>query len=210
MFEINRNNQTNDQINTFAMGNAFLKRAIELGWIVGEKEKDVKFYFITEKGREELESFGIEVSEILKYKPICEKVSQENIQKPQIREHINDENVHHMVVYMTPQEERILRRHNISEAEFGILTPAQIAFSTNNNITAERANQLISMASLKKLPGIGETLVSKLYLIGIRKPEDLKFATTEELRNKLEQRIGAPIGEHIKADLQKAIDSLHR
>ncbi|MEK7274724.1 MAG: helix-hairpin-helix domain-containing protein, partial [Candidatus Desantisbacteria bacterium] len=176
----------NDQINTFALGNAFLKQAVNLGWIVGQKEKDVKSFFVTEKGREELESFGIEVAEILKYKPIYEKMP-ENIKKSPIREQMIEEDVHHMVVYMTPEEERILRRHNISETEFNVLTPTQIAFSTNNNITAERANQLISMSALKRLPGIGETLVSKLYLIGIRKPEDLRFTTPEELRNKLEQ-----------------------
>jgi hypothetical protein len=205
MFELN----SNDQINTFAMGNAFLKQAIKLGWIVGQKEKDVKLFFVTEKGRKELEAFGIEVVEILKYKPICEKL-HENVKKPQIREQMIEENVHHMVVYITPEEGKILRRNNISEAEFDVLTPAQIAFSTNNNITTERAAQLISMATLKKLPGIGETLVSKLYLIGIRKPEDLKFKTPEELRRKLEQRIGAPVSDHINAALQKAIDSLHR
>jgi len=120
------------------------------------------------------------------------------------------EDVHHSIVYMTPEEERILRRCNISEVELGILTPAQIAFTTNNQITVERASQLISMVALKKLPGIGETMVSKLYLIGIRKPEDLKFTTPEELRVKLEQRIGSPINDHIKAGLQKAIDSLQR
>ncbi|MDI6781541.1 MAG: helix-hairpin-helix domain-containing protein [bacterium] len=199
----------NDQVNTFAMGNAFLKRAVDLGWIIGKKEKDVKCFFVTQKGRKELELFGIEVAEILKYKPIYEKIP-ENIKKPQIGEQIIDEKVHHLVVYMTPEEEKILRRYNISEAEFNVLTPAQIAFSTNNNITTERAEQLVSMAALKKLPGIGETMVSKLYLIGIRKPEDLKSTTPEELRNKLEQRLGAPISDHINVDLQKAIDSLHR
>ncbi len=200
---------TNDQINTFALGNAFLKQAVNLGWIVGQKEKDIKSFFVTEKGRKELESFGIEVAEILKYKPIHEKMP-ENIKKHQIREQLPEEDVHHMVVYMTPEEERILRRSNISETEFSVLTPTQIAFSTNNNISAERASQLISMSALKRLPGIGETLVSKLYLIGIRKPEDLRFTTPEELRNKLEQRIGAPVSDHINAALQKAIDSLHR
>lgn len=203
MFELTNNN---DQINTFALGNAFLKQAVELGWIVGKKEKDIKSFFLTEKGRNELEAFGIEVAEILKYKPIQGKVLQENIKKPPIMEQMIDENVHHMVVYMTPEEEKILRKYNISEAEFDVLTPSQIAFSTNNNITAERANQLISMAALKRLPGIGEAMVSKLYLIGIRKPEDLKFITPEEVRKKLEQRIGAPVSDHINAALQKAID----
>ncbi len=205
MFELN----SNDQINTFAMGNAFLKKAVELGWIVGQKDKDVKSFFVTEKGKKELEAFGIEVAEILKYKPIHEKIP-ENIKKPSIREHMPDEDVHHMVVYMTPEEERILKRYNISEDEFNVLTPTQIAFSTNNQIPAERANQLISMSALKRLPGIGETMVSKLYLVGIRKPEDLRFTTPEEIRAKLEQRIGAPVSDHINAALQKAIDSLHR
>ncbi|MBU0700780.1 helix-hairpin-helix domain-containing protein [bacterium] len=209
MFEITNN--SNDQINTFALGNAFLKQAVELGWIVGKKERETKSFFITEKGREELGSFGIEVAEILKYKPIPEKAAGENIQKTLInQQQMVEENIHHMVVYITSEEERILRKHNISEIELGILTPSQIAFSTNNKITIERASQLISMASLKKLPGIGETMVSKLYLIGIRKPEDLKSTTPEELRDKLEKRIGAPISDHIKADLQKAIDSLNR
>ncbi|OIP41672.1 hypothetical protein AUJ95_02930 [Candidatus Desantisbacteria bacterium CG2_30_40_21] len=200
---------SNDQINTFAFGNVFLKRAIELGWIVGKKEKTEKWFFLTEKGKEEIGSFGIDINELLKYKSVQKKIEPEGIQRFHVMKQMT-EDVHHNVVYLTPEEERILRRCNVSEVEFGILTPSQIAFTTNNQITAERASQLISMSALKKLPGIGETMVSKLYLIGIRNPEDLKFTTPEELRIKLEQRLGAPINDHIKDGLQKAIDSLHQ
>lgn len=207
MLEMN----SNDQINTFAFGNVFLKRAIELGWIVGKKEKVEKMFFVTEKGKEGIESFGIDINEILKYKPIQKKIEREETQKFQVMEQIKTkDDVHHSVVYITPEEEKILRKYNVSEVELEILTPSQIAFTTNNQITAERASQLISMSILKKLPGIGEAMVSKLYLIGIRKPEDLKATTPEELRIKLEQRIGSSINDHIKDDLQKAIDSLHR
>ncbi|MFH1096009.1 MAG: helix-hairpin-helix domain-containing protein [Candidatus Desantisbacteria bacterium] len=210
MSEINISEMnSNDQINTFAFGNVFLKRALELGWIVGKKEKTEKWFFITEKGKEEIEAFGVDVNELLKYKAIPKKIEPMESQRFHVLKQI-EKDVPCNVVYITPEEERVLRRSNVSDVELEILTPSQIAFSTNNQITAERASQLISMSSLKKLPGIGETMVSKLYMIGIRKPEDLKFTTPEELRIKLEQRLGTPINEHIKADLQKAIDSLHR
>ncbi|MFH1898814.1 MAG: helix-hairpin-helix domain-containing protein [Candidatus Desantisbacteria bacterium] len=210
MSEINISEMnSNDQINTFAFGNVFLKRALELGWIVGKKEKTEKWFFITEKGKEGIEAFGVDVNELLKYKAIPKKIEPMESQRFHVLKQI-EKDVPCNVVYITPEEERVLRRSNVSDVELEILTPSQIAFSTNNQITAERASQLISMSSLKKLPGIGETMVSKLYMIGIRKPEDLKFTTPEELRIKLEQRLGTPINEHIKADLQKAIDSLHR
>jgi DNA-binding PadR family transcriptional regulator len=203
----------NDQINTFAFGKAFLERALELEWVVEKRDSKERLFFLTEKGKKRLKELGINITDVLRYqsidsedKKVC-KLEKEGIDK-QRKELIEDDKVEHKVVYITKEEDKILRKYNISENELAVLTPAQVAFSTNNEISESRAAQLISMASLKALPGIGEALVSKLYLIGIRSPEDMKQYSAEDLRILLEKKIGAPISEHIKAALQRALDFL--
>jgi hypothetical protein len=60
-------------VNPFALGAAFVERAVELGWIEIESDGRRSSYFLTDSGNDGLEDFGVKLEKAVQFTVLPER-----------------------------------------------------------------------------------------------------------------------------------------
>jgi hypothetical protein len=60
-------------VNPFALGAAFVERAVELGWIEVESDGRRSSYFLTDSGNDGLEDFGVKLEKAMQFTILPER-----------------------------------------------------------------------------------------------------------------------------------------
>jgi len=60
-------------VNPFALGAAFVERAVELGWVEVDSDGRRSSYYLTDSGNEGLEKFGVKIEKALHFTIIPER-----------------------------------------------------------------------------------------------------------------------------------------
>ena len=60
-------------MNPFALGAAFVERAVELGWVEVDSDGRRSSYFLTDSGNEGLEKFGVKIEKALQFAILPER-----------------------------------------------------------------------------------------------------------------------------------------
>ncbi|KPJ59423.1 MAG: hypothetical protein AMJ46_11420 [Latescibacteria bacterium DG_63] len=60
-------------VNPFALGAAFVERAVELGWIEVESDGRRSSYYLTDSGNDGLEDFGVKLEKAMQFTILPER-----------------------------------------------------------------------------------------------------------------------------------------
>jgi hypothetical protein len=60
-------------VNPFALGAAFVERAVELGWVEVDSDGRRSSYYLTDSGNEGLENFGVKIEKAMHFTIIPER-----------------------------------------------------------------------------------------------------------------------------------------